>query len=104
MRDGFVKAAALTPRIRVADCEYNTKEICAGMEEAWKQGAKLLVFPELCVTGYTCGDLFLQETLLSGAERALERIVCQTEGKDGLVLVGLPFQKGGKLYNTAGPL
>ncbi len=101
MRDGFVKAAALTPRIRVADCEYNTKEICAGMEEAWKQGAKLLVFPELCVTGYTCGDLFLQETLLSGAERALERIVCQTEGKDGLVLVGLPFQKGGKLYNTA---
>ena len=101
MRDGFVKAAALTPRIRVADCEYNTKEICAGMEEAWKQGAKLLVFPELCVTGYTCGDLFLQETLLSGAERALERIIRQTEGKDGLVLVGLPFQKGGKLYNTA---
>lgn len=101
MRDGFIKAAALTPGIRVADCEHNTKEICRMMEAAWEQGAKLLVFPELCITGYTCQDLFLQESLLRSAEESLEKIILHTRERDGLVFVGLPFQVGSKLYNTA---
>ena len=78
MRDGFVKAAAGTPKIRVADCEYNAGQIIALMEEAAAQGVKVLALPELCVTGYTCGDLFLQDTLLKGAEDALARILEQT--------------------------
>ena len=68
MRDGFVKVAAVTPKIRVADTKYNAKVICDGIKEAAEQGAKVIVFPELCITGYTCEDLFLQETLLAGAE------------------------------------
>ena len=58
MRQGFIKAAAVTPKIRVADTRYNAKEIGRGIEEAVRRGAKLIVFPELCLTGYTCGDLF----------------------------------------------
>ena len=63
MRDGFIKAAAGTPKIRVADCRYNSEQIIGLMREAAKQGVKVLALPELCVTGYTCGDLFLQDTL-----------------------------------------
>ena len=68
MRDGFVKVAAGTPAIRVADCRYNAEQIFTLMREAAKQGVKVLALPELCLTGYTCGDLFLQPTLLRGAE------------------------------------
>ena len=75
MRDGFIKVAAGTPRIKVADCDHNAGQIIALMEEAAAQGVKVLALPELCVTGYTCGDLFLQETLLRGAEDALARIL-----------------------------
>ena len=71
MKDGFLKVAAATPRIRVADCAYNASRIEAMAAEAAEQGTALLVFPELCVTAYTCGDLFLQETLLHGAEMRL---------------------------------
>ena len=90
MRDGFVKAAAGTPKIRVADCEYNAGQIIALMEEAAAQGVKVLALPELCVTGYTCGDLFLQDTLLRGAEDALGRILEETKELDMLTAVGLP--------------
>ena len=72
MRDGFVTVAAGTPKIRVADCRYNAEQIFTLMREADKQGVKVLALPELCLTGYTCGDLFLQETLLSGAEEGLQ--------------------------------
>ena len=71
MRDGFVKVAAGTPKIRMADCDYNAGQITALMKEAAAQGVKVLALPELCVTGYTCGDLFLQPTLLDGAEELL---------------------------------
>ena len=64
MKHGFVKVAAATPDIRVADVEYNTGKICEAIEEADDNRAKILVFPELCVTGYTCGDLFTQDILL----------------------------------------
>ena len=67
MRDGFIKIAAATPDLHVADCAYNTSEIVKLAKEAAAKGAKLITFPELCLTGYTCGDLFLQETLLEGA-------------------------------------
>ena len=71
MRDGFIKIAAATPDLHAADCAYNTSEIVKLAKEAAAKGAKLITFPELCLTGYTCGDLFLQETLLEGAMQAL---------------------------------
>ncbi|MCD7726258.1 MAG: NAD(+) synthase [Clostridiales bacterium] len=101
MKHGFVKAAAMTPKIRVADPVYNAKEICKGIGEALEKGAKIIVFPELCLTGYTCHDLFLQELLLSQAKEALGVVAEATEGSDALVFVGLPVEKEHKLYNVA---
>ena len=103
MFDGFIKAAAGTPKIRVADCEYNADAIIALMNEAKAKGVNILVFPELCVTGYTCHDLFYQKTLLDGAKNALLRIVKASEGSDMLVTVGCPLvhDEFGKLYNCA---
>ena len=71
MKDGFVKAAAATPDIRVADVAYNTENICKMIDETVANGAKVIVFPELCVTGYTCSDLFMQDILLKEAKEAL---------------------------------
>ncbi len=104
MKHGFIKVAAMTPNVRVADTDYNAKEICKGIEEACVKGAKIIVFPELCLTGYTCGDLFLQEILLAQAKEALVMITDATEGSDALVFVGLPLEKGNKLYNVAAVL
>ncbi len=101
MKQGFIKVAAATPRVRVADTVYNREQICAGIEEADKKGAKVIVFPELCISGYTCGDLFLQERLLCSCKEQLARIMEFTKGKDSLVFVGLPLEKDGKLYNVA---
>lgn len=101
MKDGFVKVAAATPDIRVADCEYNAEQICLKMKEAAEKGAKIIVFPELCITGYTCEDLFWQEVLLEGARDALQRIVEESREVDALVFAGLPWEKNGKLYNVA---
>ncbi len=103
MRDGFIKAAAGTPKIKVADCAYNAGQIVALMREAAGQGVKVLALPELCVTGYTCGDLFLQDTLLQGAEDALARILEETKDLDMLAALGLPVRNcwDSKLYNCA---
>ncbi len=101
MRDGFLKVAALTPKIKVADCIYNTEIICEMMEEAYGNGAKILVFPELCITGYTCQDLFWQEKLLEEAREGLKKILENSRGKKALIFVGLPWEKDGKLYNVA---
>ena len=101
MRDGFVKVAAATPKVKVADCRYNAEQIIALMKEADSQGVKLMVFPELCVTGYTCGDLFLQPTLIKGAEAALAQILEQTDRLDVVAAVGLPVAYENKLYNCA---
>lgn len=101
MKDGFIKAAAGTPKIRVADCDYNAGQIIALMKEAAAQGVKVLCLPELCLTGYTCGDLFLQPTLLDGAERALARILEETKDLDMLTAVGMPVRCEKKLYNCA---
>lgn len=104
MKHGFVKAAAMTPKIKVADPIYNAEVICKEIDLAVERGAKLIVFPELCLTGYSCQDLFLQETLIQGAEDALRRVTAHTEGTDALVFVGLPFEFGQKLYNVAAVL
>ena len=101
MKDGFIKVAAVSPEIRVADCVYNTEQILAAMQEAELAGVKLLVLPELCVTGYTCGDLFLQNTLLAGAKEAVLSLMQASEAYNMLVLAGAPLVKDGKLYNCA---
>lgn len=101
MKHGFVKVAAVTPNIRVADVEHNTREICRLIDETISNGAKIVVFPELCVTGYTCGDLFAHDALLKKAESALKEIVAHTDGKDALVIVGTPYDIRNKLYNVA---
>ena len=101
MRDGFVKVAAGTPKIRVADCRYNAEQIFTMMREAEKQGVKILALPELCLTGYTCGDLFLQDTLLNGAAEGLRTILEATRHLEVLTALGMPVRAGGKLFNCA---
>jgi NAD+ synthase (glutamine-hydrolysing) len=103
MRDGFIKVAAGTPKIRVADCRYNAEQIFTLMREADKQGVRVLCLPELCLTGYTCGDLFLQDTLLRGAEEGLRTILDATRNLDMVTALGLPVRCkwNNKLYNCA---
>ena len=104
MRDGFVKVAAVTPKIRVADTTYNAGVIVEGIREAAAAGAKVIVLPELVITGYTCSDLFLQEYLLEQAKRALGTIAEETAEVDAILFVGLPLAYNGKLYNVAAVL
>jgi len=104
MRHGFVKVAAATPKIRVADTEYNTEAIIEKITEAYERGAKLIVLPELCITGYTCQDLFGQEVLLQGALESLKVIKKAFAEQEALIFVGLPMEKQGKLYNVAAVL
>ncbi len=101
MKDGFLTVAAATPQVRVADCTYNTTQIFTCIQQAWKQGVRVLCLPELCISAYTCGDLFLQPTLLSGAEKALKSLLAQTAEMDMVYVVGLPVRKHAKLYNCA---
>ncbi len=101
MRHGFIKTAAVTPKVQVADPEANAQEIIRLAAEAAGNGAKLIVFPELCITGYTCGDLFLQELLLKRAKEELFRVIRETAQLDALIFAGLPWEKDGKLYNVA---
>ena len=104
MFDGFLRAAAATPDIRVADCGFNGASAAALVSEAYEQGVNLLVLPELCLTGYTCSDLFLQESLLDGAKKALITLMESTRDKNMVVLAGLPMTVKGGLYNVAAVL
>ena len=101
MKDGFIRVAAATPDIKVADCDYNADRIIELIRQAAAEDVSIVVFPELCVTGYTCGDLFLQKVLLDGAKKALVKIAKETADCDLLAFVGLPFEVDGKLYNCA---
>ena len=101
MKDGFIKVAAATPKIKVADPAYNTEEILKIIDETEKNGASILVFSELTISGYTCGDLFLQQPLLTECKNQLVRIVKATEDKSMLVVVGCPIVIKQKLYNCA---
>lgn len=99
--DGYVKTAAVTPDIRVADTAYNGEQVRKAIRQAYGQGARIIVFPELVLTGYTCNDLFAQELLLRGAQEELMRTIEETKGMQALVFVGLPLAKDGRLYNVA---
>lgn len=101
MKDGFVKVGAGTPGVKVADCEYNATEIIRLAKKMAEEGAKVIVMPELCITAYTCGDLFWQELLLEEAKAQLLRIADETANLDALIFVGLPVEYKGKLYNVA---
>ncbi|MCM1106730.1 MAG: NAD(+) synthase [Blautia sp.] len=101
MKDGFVKTASVTPKLRVADVSYNGARIREYMKETAEAGAKVVVFPELCITSYTCGDLFWQEKLLESAKSELMGIAEASKDWDALFFVGLPLAVNGKLYNMA---
>ena len=101
MKDGFIKIACATPDVRVADCDYNAEQIISLTKEAAANGAKLIAFPELSITGYTCGDLFFQKTLLDGAMNGLKKILKETAELGIVVIVGLPITWDGALYNCA---
>ncbi len=101
MKDGFIKVAAGTPDIRVADCEYNRARITEIVDRAYAGGVRVLVLPELCITGYTCQDLFFQQELLDGALEALGKIKEHSAGMDMLISVGCPVRFRGELYNCA---
>ncbi|WP_029903231.1 NAD(+) synthase [Prevotella sp. 10(H)] len=98
---GFVRVAAATPSLKVADCGYNTGEILKQIEDAERKGVSVIVFPELCITAYTCGDLFLQRLLLEEAEKSLQDICDATRERAVTAIVGLPVEISNKLYNMA---
>lgn len=100
MRHGFIKVAAATPSIRVADCRYNTEKIISLIKKAEEESVHLLVLPELCVTGYTCGDLFFQQALIDSAKDSIAEI-CKEVGNNMVVVFGAPVQLRGKLHNCA---
>lgn len=104
MKFGFIRTAAATPYVKVADCEYNTDNIIKCIDEAVKNNTELIVFPELAVTGYTCGDLFGQRSLLEGAEKGIEKIKKYIEGKNIIAVVGFPYKYLGNLYNCGAVL
>ncbi len=101
MRYGFVKVAAATPKVEVANPKHNRKQITKLIDMAKEQNVEVLVFPELCITGYTCGDLFLQEALISSSKEELMKIVDYTKNSDMVIAVGMPFTNKNKLYNVA---
>lgn len=101
MLDGFVKVAACSPELKVADCEYNCDKMIEKSRRMSHEGVKVLAFPELCLTGYTCGDLFLQDQLLKGALEGLGRFAAETKACDTLFCAGLPLLHRGRLYNVA---
>lgn len=101
MRDSFIKIAAGSPEVRVGDCQYNTEQIIAMIRQAADAGVTVLVLPELAVTAYTCGDLFLQSALRSAAYESLKTIAAATRGLNLLAAVGVPLVQNGKLYNCA---
>ena len=104
MRDGFIKVAAATPDILVADCAHNRQQIVEKVREMSGKGAKIMVLPELCLTGYTCGDLFWQDTLIRRTEKELKLLQEELKDTDGLIVFGLPVRFHGKLYDVAAVL
>ena len=98
---GFYRFACVSPVLKVADTAYNTEEIIRSAKIAASNGAAFVVFPELCITGYTCSDLFHQELLLQNSTRALVRIADALKESDAVIAVGLPLRIFGRLYNCA---
>ena len=101
MNYGYVKVAAAVPRIKVADCKFNAGQIEKEIIIADGKGVQIIVFPELCITGYTCGDLFAQQLLLEEAEMGLIQILNNTRQMDIISILGMPVPLNGMLLNTA---
>ena len=101
MKYGFVKTACASPRLKVADCKFNAEQIITVAKEASKNGASVIVFPELSITGYTCGDLFFQRTLQTAAEAQLKQIIAETSKLDSVIFTGLPVPRAEGIYNCA---
>lgn len=101
MKYGFVKTACASPRLKVADCNFNSEQIICAAKNAAKNGASVIVFPELSITGYTCGDLFFQRTLQNASEVQLKRIISETAKLDSVIFVGLPVPRAEGIYNCA---
>ena len=101
MKDGFIRVAAATPDLKVADPVFNREQTWKMMQEAAARDVKILVFPELGLTGYTCSDLFLQDTLIDQAKEELLWLLDASKDMDMLTFIGLPWMKDGKLYNVA---
>lgn len=101
MEFGFIRVAAATPRVKVADVDANVDEICRMAEIAENEQVSILAFPELSVTGYSCGDLFAQELLVSRAEEGIKRLKTFSRGKSLTLVVGVPVRVRGSLYNCA---
>ena len=101
MKYGFVKTACASPRLKVADCNFNSEQIICAAKDAAKNGASVIVFPELSITGYTCGDLFFQKTLQNASEVQLKRIISETAKLDSVIFVGLPVPRAEGIYNCA---
>lgn len=101
MKDGFLKVGAATPKTKVGDVRWNVEQMKQLAEEAYQKGVRLLVFPELCITSYTCGDLFGQKLLLDQAKEGLRDFAESIKDKDMLCFAGLPWNQDGKLYNVA---
>ncbi len=101
MKDGFVKVAAASLDVRIADCDYNAEQCMRAIDKAEEMKVRILTLPELCLTGYSCQELFNQETLRRGAWKALEKVAEHTRGKQVLTFLGLPCAHDGRLYNCA---
>ena len=98
---GFVRVGAAVPRTKVADCKYNATEILNIINEAEKENVEILLFPELCLTSCSCGDLYCHSTLLKGAEDALRTLLDATKDKNTVIVVGAPVATQGTLLNCA---
>ncbi len=101
MYNGFVRVAAAVPRLKVADCAFNTKQILSLVEQAEDEKVQVICFPELCITGYTCGDLFFQQQLLEDAEKAFSQLLVDTFATTPVVIIGMPVRTNNKLFNAA---
>ncbi len=101
MKDGFIRVASVSPDIRVCDVAYNKESIKAAIKKEWDEGSSIIVFPELCLTSYTCNDLFFQDILIKEAKYALKEIVEFSSGHKSIIFIGLPWDFKGKLYNVA---
>ena len=101
MKYGFVKVAAAVPAVKVADVDYNVQQIESIIAQAEGRGVEVIVFPELCITGYTCQDLFKEQLLLDRAEGAVITLLDFTRKLDIISIIGLPVIINGLLYNCA---
>ncbi|MDO4939702.1 MAG: NAD(+) synthase [Lachnospiraceae bacterium] len=100
MKDGFIKVSAVTTPVKPADVDYNVAQIIDAMKKEFRKGTKIAVFPELCITGATCGDLYMQKTLLDAAQSGLVTIADASKGHDTLFFVGLPWQEACCVYDA----